>query len=110
MSARPKARFEWAALGKLRPNPGNPREIGEEEFARLKHGIERFGIVDPIVARARDGLVLGGHRCDVTRQRYADLVGDATLSPTGRLSALAERGGQEASSPRPAARRRKGAV
>lgn len=82
----PEVRFAWTPVGKLRPNPENPRKIGKAEFDRLKRGIQRFGLVDPIVARSKDGLVLGGHqRLEAARQLgiarvpvlYVERLGDA---------------------------------
>ncbi len=59
----------------LTPAPYNPRTIDEASFARLKRGIAEFGIVDPIVARRSDGLVVGGHQ----RLRAATDLGLATV-------------------------------
>lgn len=46
----------------LNPAPYNPRKMDDEAFARLKRGIKDFGMVDPIIARRSDGLVVGGHQ------------------------------------------------
>lgn len=46
----------------LLPAPYNPRSISDEAFRRLKRGIEHFGLVDPIIARRADRLVVGGHQ------------------------------------------------
>ncbi len=46
----------------------NPRRIAPGELAKLKKSIDRFGIVEPIVAR-RDGTIVGGHqRYEAARQ------------------------------------------
>lgn len=46
----------------LKPAAYNPRKIGEAERAALLRGVAEFGMVDPIVARAEDLMVLGGHQ------------------------------------------------
>lgn len=46
----------------LTPAVYNPRQIDDASFARLKRGITEFGLVDPIIARRMDGLVIGGHQ------------------------------------------------
>lgn len=46
----------------LKPAVYNPRKIGEVERAALARGIAEFGLIDPIVCRAEDLLVLGGHQ------------------------------------------------
>src|SRR5690242_18908112 len=48
--------------GDLKPAVYNPRKIGYTERAALKRGIAEFGMIDPIVARSEDLLVLGGHQ------------------------------------------------
>jgi len=46
----------------------NPRRIAPGELAKLKQSIERFGMVEPIVAR-KDGTIVGGHqRYEAARQ------------------------------------------
>jgi ParB-like chromosome segregation protein Spo0J len=46
----------------LIPADYNPREMDDQSFARLKRGIENFGLVDPIIARRSDNMVIGGHQ------------------------------------------------
>lgn len=55
-------RIEHVAPGTLVPAPYNPRTMTDDARARLRRGIERFGLVDPIVARRSDRLVIGGHQ------------------------------------------------
>lgn len=43
-------------------DPTNPRTMSEEAFQRLKAGVAAFGLVDAIIARRADRLVLGGHQ------------------------------------------------
>lgn len=52
----------------LVPNPRNPRSIDPEARALLKEDIVALGIVDPLVVRAEDRMILGGH------QRHSILV------------------------------------
>lgn len=62
---RQPLRIEYVALARLKPDPKNPRRISAEARKRLRGGLERFGNVQPIIARRRDGRIVGGH------QRYA---------------------------------------
>lgn len=48
--------------GKLKAAPYNPRILGEIGKAKLRRSLETFGMVDPIIARKKDRLVLGGHQ------------------------------------------------
>lgn len=67
--------IEHVAPDALRPAPYNPRTMTDEARARLRRGIETFGLVDPIVARRSDGLVIGGHQ----RLHAAKEIGVATV-------------------------------
>lgn len=63
-----KRRIEitYVDLHKLKPAPYNPRKISDEQRAKLKRGIEEFGLVDPFIVRRSDKMVVGGHqRLDV---------------------------------------------
>jgi DNA modification methylase len=46
----------------LKPDPANPRRIGDAELEALTRSIQEFGLVDPIIARREDGTVIGGHQ------------------------------------------------
>ena len=46
----------------LRPDPANPRRIFDEELESLTRSIREFGLVDPIIARREDKVVIGGHQ------------------------------------------------
>lgn len=46
----------------LKPAPYNPRTMSDEARARLTRGIDAFGLVDPIIARKSDKMVIGGHQ------------------------------------------------
>jgi DNA modification methylase len=46
----------------LNPDPANPRRIGDAELEALTRSIQEFGLVDPIIARREDSIVIGGHQ------------------------------------------------
>ena len=46
----------------LTPAPYNPRTMTEDARARLKRGIMEFGLVDPLIVRRADRLIVGGHQ------------------------------------------------
>ena len=46
----------------LKPSPWNPREITDDALDRLATLLDSHGFVDPIIARRKDGLILGGHQ------------------------------------------------
>jgi hypothetical protein len=50
------------AISTLRFAEYNPRKIREDELEKLVRSINEFGFVEPVVARAEDGLVIGGHQ------------------------------------------------
>ena len=54
--------MEYADLNHLHPDPGNPRKISEGELESLTRSIRQFGLVDPIIARREDSVVIGGHQ------------------------------------------------
>jgi len=49
-------------ISRLRPWPENPRLMPEAEMAKLSRSIEAFGLVEPLVVRRSDYLVIGGHQ------------------------------------------------
>ena len=49
-------------IGELRPDPANPRRISDEELESLTRSIREFGLIDPIIARREDKVVIGGHQ------------------------------------------------
>jgi len=61
-SASTKMRVEHVPLSQLRPWPGNPRLMPEAEMHKLVRSIETFGLVEPLVVRRSDSLVIGGHQ------------------------------------------------
>jgi DNA modification methylase len=46
----------------LRPDPANPRRIDEVALNALERSIRRYGLVQPIVVRQEDQLVIAGHQ------------------------------------------------
>ena len=59
-AAEPAA--EWVPLSKLPPWEDNPRPADNSaNVARVAASIERFGFSAPIVARKKNGMVIGGH-------------------------------------------------
>jgi ParB-like chromosome segregation protein Spo0J len=46
---------------KLKPSKYNPRKISREMLGALKHNIEKFGLVDPLVVN-KDMTIIGGHQ------------------------------------------------
>jgi len=56
----------------LIPSDYNPRKWSKEQVEQLKESIQRFGIVDPIIANSADNrknIIIGGHfRLEVAKQ------------------------------------------
>jgi len=61
--------IEYVAADRLNPAPYNPRRISPDAKARLRRLIEAHGLVDPLIARREDALLIGGHqRLSVARE------------------------------------------
>ena len=60
---------EEVPIDLLRPDPANPRWIGQEELDALERSIRRFGFVQPVLARREDSTVIGGHQRLVAARR-----------------------------------------
>jgi ParB-like chromosome segregation protein Spo0J len=56
-------------ISELRPDPGNPRRISDDELESLTRSIREFGLVDPIIARREDKTVIGGHQRLIAARR-----------------------------------------
>jgi DNA modification methylase len=69
---------EQVAVDQLRPDPANPRRIGEDELDSLERSLRQFGFVQPVLARKADGTVIGGHQRLVAARR----LGLATVPVT----------------------------
>ena len=54
--------IEHVEPGSLTPADYNPRAMDEDARRRLERSVREFGMVDPIIARRRDRLVIGGHQ------------------------------------------------
>lgn len=69
-----KISVEYVSITSLRGAEYNPRQIEDINLKLLTESLDRFGIVDPIIAR-RDGLVIGGHQ----RLKAAESLGLAEV-------------------------------
>jgi hypothetical protein len=57
------------SIDDLRPDPANPRRIGEDELDALERSLRQFGFVQPVLARREDRTVIGGHQRLVAARR-----------------------------------------
>src|SRR5688572_13428839 len=55
-------RIEHIALDDLRADAANPRRISDSELDALERSIREFGLVDPLIARREDHVLIGGHQ------------------------------------------------
>jgi ParB-like chromosome segregation protein Spo0J len=62
MIATAAIQIEHVPIDQLRPDPANPRKISDTELEALTRSMQQFGLVDPVIARREDGLVVGGHQ------------------------------------------------
>jgi DNA modification methylase len=60
---------EQVSINLLRPDPANPRRIGDAELDALERSIREFGLVQPVLARRADGTVIAGHQRLVAARR-----------------------------------------
>src|SRR5664280_1819791 len=65
----PSLTVDEVPIDDLRPDPANPRRIGEEELAALERSLRQFGFVQPVLARREDRTVIGGHQRLVAARR-----------------------------------------
>jgi len=61
--------IEHVPIDSLRPDPANPRRIGERELESLTRSLQQFGFVQPVLARKSDNVVIGGHQRLVAARR-----------------------------------------
>lgn len=54
--------IEYVSPSELSPAGYNPRSMTAEQRKRLSRSVREFGMVDPIIARRADKLVVGGHQ------------------------------------------------
>jgi DNA modification methylase len=62
MKTTQQIQIEQIPIGELRPDPANPRRISDQELETLTRSIQEFGLIDPIIARREDKMVIGGHQ------------------------------------------------
>ncbi len=74
MSTEPLV-VQFVAPGSLRPDPGNPRRISEAMDVALERSIRSEGILQPLIARLADRMLVAGHQ----RQRIAIRLGLPTV-------------------------------
>lgn len=68
------------SLSDLKPDPQNPRDIGEEEFAGLGFSLEEFGDLSGITWNSRTGQLVTGHqRVSALTEKGAILVDQALV-------------------------------
>jgi DNA modification methylase len=65
----PSLTVDEAPIDDLRPDPANPRRIGEDELDALERSLRQFGFVQPVLARREDQTVIGGHQRLVAARR-----------------------------------------
>lgn len=59
-----KLNIVYVPIKELKPSEYNPRKISKESLEQLKESIQKFQMVDPIIANAapnRKNIVIGGH-------------------------------------------------
>jgi len=61
--------IEHVDIERLHPDGANPRKISDAEIESLTRSIMEFGLIDPIIARRDDGMVIGGHQRLVVARR-----------------------------------------
>ncbi len=62
-------KIEHVPIGDLHPDPFNPRRISDAELESLTRSIRQFGLIDPIIARQEDKIIIGGHQRLVAARR-----------------------------------------
>src|SRR5690242_16743901 len=60
---------EQVPIDDLRPDPANPRKIGDAELEALTRSIKQYGFVQNVLARREDRTVIGGHQRLVAARR-----------------------------------------
>src|SRR5664279_3741168 len=69
LTTLPSLTVDEAPIDDLRPDPANPRRIGEDELDALERSLRQFGFVQPVLARREDRTVIGGHQRLVAARR-----------------------------------------
>lgn len=52
----------YLSISELSPAEYNPREISPHDFEALKHSLQEFGFVDPVICRMANKAIIGGHK------------------------------------------------
>ena len=65
--------IEQVGITELRENGLNPRRISDGELEALTRSVQKFGLVDPIIARREDRAVIGGHQRLLAARRLGAL-------------------------------------
>src|SRR5665647_3435319 len=65
----PSLTVDEVPIDDLRPDPANPRRIGEDELDALERSLRQFGFVQPVLARREDRTGIGGHQRLVAARR-----------------------------------------
>ena len=60
---------EQVPIDLLKPDPKNPRRADDATLDALERNIREHGILQPIVARRDDGMIIGGHQRVVVARR-----------------------------------------
>src|SRR5688500_1993973 len=69
LATTPSLAIEQVPIDELRPDPANPRRIGDAELEALTRSMRRYGLVQPILVRREDDTVIGGHQRLVAARR-----------------------------------------
>ena len=80
LKSLPQIKLRYVPIRKLRGWAKNPRRISDEELAKLKKGLEHFGVVDPIITD-KHLMIIGGHQ----RVRALKELGYSGTVPVVRL-------------------------
>src|SRR6476661_7475432 len=65
----PTPTIDLVPSDRLHPDPANPRRISDQELDALTRSMRTFGVVQPVLARREDGVVIGGHQRLVEARR-----------------------------------------
>lgn len=62
MPATKEIVIEYVKPEDITPATYNPRRMRPSAFVKLKEGLQRFGMVDPLIVNSNTGVVVGGHQ------------------------------------------------
>ena len=76
--------IETIKLTDIVPARYNPRKITNEEYNKLSHSINQYGLVDPIIINLNNNHIIGGHqRYDILMESY--MAGDKDYETLTRI-------------------------